>query len=484
MKKIYKDILIGLILASFVFTPTAFAKPQGVDIKNSVKVPSYAKMSKVIKKNKKALKVSDFIESAKPMLNKRAYKDILKMAFPVWDKKFVKFKVGQDYFKIKFKDQSLFIRYVDQGPVAFIVNDEPFLWKDFLIYSRVKARLTQIIMNGKTKKVSFIESILKDLFPKAYAVLPEISYTSAECQEKKAKGGDQCKSKNPIQCHPRAIACGCSFGGKALVGTTKDGNQVYGGCKCPNEYIFKPNKSPTLCPKCDETTNMIMENGKCNCMPGTKEINAKKLNRSCECPEGKEIVNQECIEKCKSPTTRNTEGKCSCPEDKDLVGDKCVEKCKSPTTRNTEGKCSCPNNQILKGKEGNQSCGCPEDKDLVGDKCVEKCGFLKKRKDDGTCGVALIPVLLIAAGVAGLAFLFFWNKNRREKRREEKRRNSGLPVTNWISNSEGMCPSVGADKRGIDPNDLSPQCRNAVCSGGSCENDNDANSIEEGGEGE
>lgn len=170
MRQIYKDIVIGLILASFTFSPAAFAKPRAPKVRNVSKAPLYTNMVKTIKSNKRGLKVSDFVESAEPMIKKREFRDVRKMALPYWDKKFDKFTVGNDYFKIKFKGSTLFARYVDRGPVAFMVNNKPFLWKDFLIYGRAKARLTEIVMGKKAKKVSLMESLLRDVFPSAYAI--------------------------------------------------------------------------------------------------------------------------------------------------------------------------------------------------------------------------------------------------------------------------------------------------------------------------
>ncbi len=213
MRQIYKDLVIGLILASFTFAPSAFAKPRSVKARSVTKAPLYAGMLKAVKKNKKGLKVSSFVESAKPMIKNREYKDIQKMALPYWDKKFDQFTIGKDYFKIKFKGAVLFGRYVDRGPVAFMVNNQPFLWKDILIYGRAKARLTEILMGKRAKKVSFIESVLNDFFPKAHA-------------------------------RGKADSCENIEGAQAL----QNENGAYTGCKCPDGITISPADEEPSCP--------------------------------------------------------------------------------------------------------------------------------------------------------------------------------------------------------------------------------------------
>ena len=181
MRQIYKDIIIGFILASFVFAPGAFAKPKAPKlIQRTSKVPLYSKMAKTIKNSRRGVKISDFVGSAEPMVKNREFRDIKKMLMPFWDKKFDSLNVGDDYFKLTFKGQTIFARYVDRGPVAFIINNKPLLWKDVLIYSRIKARVTEIITGKKpkkAKKVSMIEMLLQDMFPSAHAK------TEAQCDE-------------------------------------------------------------------------------------------------------------------------------------------------------------------------------------------------------------------------------------------------------------------------------------------------------------
>lgn len=213
MRQIYKDIVIGMILASFTFTPVAFAKPRATKVMRGViKAPLYTELFKTVKANRKKLKVSQFVESSAPMVKKREMRNIKKLALPFWDKRVQKFTIGKDYAKIKVNGKSLFIRYVDRGPVAFIVNKKPFLWKDVLIYSRAKARMTEILTGRKrSKKVSFIDSILNDLFPKAHAIGKR----------------DRCVD---------------------LGGAPRMDGQTYQGCQCPNDGPFnEPNVMPT-CP--------------------------------------------------------------------------------------------------------------------------------------------------------------------------------------------------------------------------------------------
>lgn len=180
MRQIYKDIIVGFILASFTFAPAAFARPRTVKMQKASKAPGYLKMQKAIRSSKKGLKVSTLIESAEGMIKRREFKDVRKLALPYWDKKFDKVTVGKDYFKIKFKGYSLFARYVDRGSVAFMVNNQPLLWKDFLNYRKMKVRLAEILTGKKRKarKVSSIDLILNAIFPQAHA-----KTTEANCQD-------------------------------------------------------------------------------------------------------------------------------------------------------------------------------------------------------------------------------------------------------------------------------------------------------------
>ncbi len=451
MKKIYKDIVIGLILASFIFTPAAFAKPQNINIKKTVKTPHYANMLKTIQNKKRNLKVSDFVESAEPMMSKRAYRDIVKMTLPLWDKKFAQFKVGKDYFKIKFKGQSLFVKYVDKGPVAFLVNGQSFLWKDFLIYERAKARLTDIIIGKGAKKVSFIESILNDLFPKAYAGNAE------QCE--KDYGGEPIREK-----------------GK------------YIGCKCPNG-IFSPSDRKINCEVCGLNMSRGV-NGECVCSKrGMEQIEDTKGAISCACPEGQLFSKRtrECI-----PNIVTTPSPCKKGEEWDKSTKQCVsinrcghndlewdakeKKCvcindmirvdtiggKASSSIKFE-QCVCPGKKIRNSGPGNIFCGCPQGYiENVKNKCIKD-----KKKS------WFIPKLLIGGSVVLLLFLIM--KNRTKKKR--RNRPPVAPIPTWASASvESQCPTPGANGRGISENDLPPECRNSSCSGDSCSS-SDSDSI-------
>jgi hypothetical protein len=214
MRQLYKDCIIGLILASFTFSPVAFAKPQEAKVRNASKAPLYANLIRTVKKSRKGLLISDFAEASRPMVKNREFRDIRGMLLPYWSKKFEQFTLGKDYFKIKYKGQRLFVRYVDRGGVAFMVNNKPLLWKDVLIYGRAKARMTEIInsTNLEQKKLSFLESLISELFPKAFA--------------------DDGKNQR------------C----RDLGGTVKTDDQGnYAGCTCPNGVENGPNVMP-VCP--------------------------------------------------------------------------------------------------------------------------------------------------------------------------------------------------------------------------------------------
>lgn len=171
MRHLFKNTISGLIIASFIYAPEAFSKPptaKMTQVKKSSK-PLYAGLLQTIRKSKKGVKVSDFTEAAKPMIKNREYKDVRRMMYPFWDKKFDEVVVGSDYFKLSYKGHTVFARYVDRGPVAFIVNNQPVLWKDILIYGRAKKRLTEILRGGSEEKTSWIDSLRNYILPKAFA---------------------------------------------------------------------------------------------------------------------------------------------------------------------------------------------------------------------------------------------------------------------------------------------------------------------------
>ena len=148
MRHLYKSALIGLITVSFIFTPSVFARPVG----QKIKTKDLNRVLKVIKKSKKGVNVSRFLESTKPLFKRKVYKKITKDAFPYWDKKISKVVFGKDYVKMKYKGKTLFAKYVDRGSIAFIVNNKPLLWKDMLTYRKTKARLKEILSGKKSKK--------------------------------------------------------------------------------------------------------------------------------------------------------------------------------------------------------------------------------------------------------------------------------------------------------------------------------------------
>lgn len=169
MRHIYKHIIIGFILASFTFSPSAFAAPG----KLSKSDKELKNVIKVIKKSKKGVKMSDMVESVKPLLRKRVYRTIARDTLPFWDKKFSKVNIGRDYARITYNGRTLFMRYVDRGPVAFMVNNKPLLWKDFMTYEKARDRIYEIITGRPMKKVSFLEKFMSYFSKTAYAVTEE-----------------------------------------------------------------------------------------------------------------------------------------------------------------------------------------------------------------------------------------------------------------------------------------------------------------------
>ena len=154
---------------SFVFAPTAFAKPQKVRLTSSQ--PGYLKVVKTLRSNKKGVKVSTLMNSASDMIGQNEFANMKSLALPYWGQKFDTAKIGKDYFKFSFKGKTIFGRYVDRGPVALIVNNKPVLWKDFVQYGSFKKRMGSIlgIPASKKKRVSFIDHFLSEMWPKAFA---------------------------------------------------------------------------------------------------------------------------------------------------------------------------------------------------------------------------------------------------------------------------------------------------------------------------
>ena len=157
MRHAFKNTLVSLIVASFIFTPGAFAKPTGPRVKDLNRV------LKIIKKSKEGIEVSKFVEANKPILKRKVYKRIIKDALPFWDRKISKIDLGKNHVKVSYKGKTLFMKYVDRGPMAFIVNNKPFLWKDMLTYRRTKARLEEIINGKSSKKISVLDKFFGKL---------------------------------------------------------------------------------------------------------------------------------------------------------------------------------------------------------------------------------------------------------------------------------------------------------------------------------
>ena len=187
MRHAFKNTLVSLIVASFIFTPGAFAKPTGPRVKDLNRV------LKIIKKSKEGIEVSKFVEANKPILKRKVYKRIIKDALPFWDRKISKIDLGKNHVKVSYKGKTLFMKYVDRGPMAFIVNNKPFLWKDMLTYKRTKARLEEIINGKSSKKISVLDKFFGKLsYFAAAATDPATTDTAArnkreECENERGR---------------------------------------------------------------------------------------------------------------------------------------------------------------------------------------------------------------------------------------------------------------------------------------------------------
>ncbi len=154
MRHLVKSVLVSLIITSFIFTPEAFAKPQNQtsidrDFKNLLNVIS--------KNKKKGLKVSKLFEASEPFFKRSLFKKIRKDSFPYWDKRISKIIFRENQVLLKYEGKVLAAKYVDKGPVAFLVNNKPLLWKDILVYKRMKNRMLKILNTKKAKKISFFK---------------------------------------------------------------------------------------------------------------------------------------------------------------------------------------------------------------------------------------------------------------------------------------------------------------------------------------
>ena len=81
--------------------------------------------------------------------------------------------IGNDYVFVKYKGKTIIAKYVDRGPMAFIVNSKPLLWKDLLTYDKTKARLEEILNPRKAKKVSVLDKFFGKLSSFAFAITKE-----------------------------------------------------------------------------------------------------------------------------------------------------------------------------------------------------------------------------------------------------------------------------------------------------------------------
>jgi hypothetical protein len=266
MRQIYKDTVIGFILASFVFSPVAFAKPSSSRVKTATKStkPLYTNLENTIRSNKKGLKISSFVSAAEPMVKNREFRDLKKGFLPYWDKKFDKMIVGNDHFLVEFKGQKVFGRFVDRGPIAFIINGKPLLWKDVLIYGKAKKRILDIlgVRTSNSRKVSFQDFILEQLFPKAYGI------TEDYCKDLGKDFIPEGPDGKPTCACPTGMAfkygAGCQPTGEAVTCENMPGsvpNDDKTACVCASGSVWTPEN---LCNSRVEPEPVVTEEKKDN----------------------------------------------------------------------------------------------------------------------------------------------------------------------------------------------------------------------------
>ena len=187
MKHFIKSTFLSFIVTTFIFSPQVMAKPSGPKVTEK----RIKNVLSLVKKNrKKGVKVSQFVESTKPLLKRKIFKRLRKDSYPYWDKRMTKVAFGKNQVIVKYKNHVIAAKYVDKGPVAFIVNNKPLLWKDVIVYERMKKRMYEIMGIKGNTKVSFIDEFMKKLSSKAFAIITVANDSSEKettCKDKNRK---------------------------------------------------------------------------------------------------------------------------------------------------------------------------------------------------------------------------------------------------------------------------------------------------------
>ena len=125
----------------------------------------------------------------------------------------------------------------------------------------------------------------------------------------------------------------------------------------------------------------------------------------CVCPDGQELYDGKCVDKCFPTQTRHVDGVCVCINTKELYNGLCVDRCidGSGTTRNSDGVCVCPNDQELyygrclkkclptQIRNNNGVCVCPNGQDIFNGSCIAKCLPNQTRDSNGLCVSRCFP---------------------------------------------------------------------------------------------
>jgi len=166
MKHFIKSTFLSFIVTTFVFSPQVMAKPSGPKVTEK-RIKDV--LNTVQKSKRKGVKVSEFIEATKPLLKRKIFKRLRKDNYPYWDRRMTKVAFGKSQVIVKYKNHVIAAKYVDKGPVAFIVNNKPLLWKDVVVYERMKKRMYEIMGIKGNKKVSFLNDFMRKLSSEAFA---------------------------------------------------------------------------------------------------------------------------------------------------------------------------------------------------------------------------------------------------------------------------------------------------------------------------
>ena len=374
MRHLFKNLIAALIVTSFVFTSEVIAKPVGIKAKDINKV------YKVVKKSKKGVKLSSFVEANKPLLKRSVYKRITRDAFPFWDKK-MSVVFGKDSVKISYKGKTLFAKYVDRGPVAFIVNKKPVLWKDVLTYGKAKARLEEIIRGKSSKKVSARDKFFGKVSSFAFA-------------------------EETLEDVVRGLCLGRNRGSKGYkCGECNEGYERDLGPRGQLVTFEHDNITPCVLKvktrdKC-ETKGRVWKNNQCEgCDPEFPHPSGLEGSKSC-------YKTEKDAEKADAKAKDDSKGGCNSGEN------------------SKDNNCS----KVTLGDDNLKSNVDPSAPDS-GDK-TNAASEIEKEKFDW-------KPLAIFGGIA--LFLIMLSKNKKKKRK--KKNDDDLPISGWTA--EGRCPTKGA----------------------------------------